>query len=198
MIWVQCTSKYTHYNTHTVIASKDNYFFLEKLFYFIVRTRPQTENIPKRMNSNHHKTYADAANGLAGVALETLSVPPTATNLAAVTLVAEASARSDIVEKFEFPKKFCRSGMIIGKENQTTTNICNNNVYGVLDNDELKEYGNYPSTWKLDNSSSGKRKMSDTSSESSDTSSVRARKKPKKSPAAASEEVDQDHQHPTT
>ena len=87
------------------------------------------------MNSNNYETYADAVNGKAGVA-----VPPTATNEAvAVPLVAEASARSDVVEKcFEIPKKYCRSG-IIGKENQSSTSICNTNVYGVLDNDELNE-----------------------------------------------------------
>ena len=145
------------------------------------------------MNSNNnYETYADAVNGKAGVA-----VPPTATNeAAAVTLVAEASARSDVVEKcFEIPKKYCRSG-IIGKENQSSTSICNTNVYGVLDNDELNEseFGNYPSTWKLeDNGSSGKRKKSD-------TSPVLARnvRSKKKLPAAASEEVDQDHQPPAT
>ena len=138
------------------------------------------------MNSNY-ETYVDAVNGFAAVA-----VPPTATNL-----VAEASAGSDVVEKkFEFPKKFCRSGKIIGKENQSSTSICNTNVYGVLDNDELNEseFGNYPSTWKLeDNGSSGKRKKSD-------TSPVLARnvRSKKKLPAAASEEVDQDHQPPAT
>ena len=140
------------------------------------------------MNSNNYETYADAVNGKAGVA-----VPPTATNeAAAVPLVAEASARSDVVQKkFEFPKKFCRSGKIIGKENQSSTSICNTNVYGVLDNDESEEIGSYPSTWKLDNS--GKRKKPDTNSVPV-ARNVRAKKK---LPVAASDEVDNDDQHPS-
>ena len=139
------------------------------------------------MNSNNYKTYADAVNGKAGVA-----VPPTATNEAAtVPLVAEASARSDDVEKcFEIPKKYCRSG-IIGKENQSSTSICNTNVYGVLDNDESEEIGSYPSTWKLDNS--GKRKKPDTNSVPV-ARNVRAKKQ---LPVAASDEVDNDDQHPS-
>ena len=139
------------------------------------------------MNSN--QTYADAVNGSAGVAVKTLSVPPTATNIAAAEVTAEASARSDVVEKkFEFPKKFCRSG-IIGKETSSSpTNIWNNNLYCALDDDDLNEYGNYSSKW---NPSSEKRKH---------TSSVRARnvRARKKPAAAASKEVDQHHRHPTT
>ena len=132
------------------------------------------------MNSNY-ETYVDAVNGFAAVA-----VPPTATNL-----VAEASAGSDVVEKkFEFPKKFCRSGKIIGKENQSSTSICNTNVYGVLDNDESEEIGSYPSTWKLEN---GKRKKPDTNSVPV-ARNVRAKKK---LPVAASDEVDHEDQHPT-
>ena len=32
---------------------------------------------------------------------------------------------------------------------------CNNNVYGALDDDNLEEYGNYPSSWILDSGASG-------------------------------------------
>ena len=154
---------------------------------------------------SNQKTYAEAVNGSAGSSLETLSEPPKPTNQpGAETFLAETLARSDdvVVERFEFPKRFFRSGMI-GKENQTY--ICNNNMYGVLDDDDDDDEmisADYPSTWKSDN---GSLKRKSTKSDSSvramkkqkkpnsvrvmkkqkKPNSVRAMKKPKPPPAAA-------------
>ena len=126
----------------------------------------------------NRKTYVAAAKGSAGVAEETLLAAPAATNaaaVAAITMTTAASATLVADTEFIMPKKFAPSG----KENQAIsggpTYHCNNNAYGALEDHDLVEYGDYPSSWITTVPVSGKK--SEHKKRKPDTSSVGAAKK---------------------